>query len=299
MDKLHAMSVFVQIAERGSLTAAAEALDKSLPTVVRILAALEDALRVRLLNRTTRRIALTEEGAVYLEQCRRILAHVEETERALGRRQAEPSGRIAITAPVRFGEMHVAPAVAGFLKRYPKTRVDLLLVDRIVDLLEEGIDLAVRIAPLADSTLVARSIGAIRPLVCASPELLQRVGRPQRPEQLIDLPCIRFDGISAGEQWDFLDQGKPLTVRFDAALRCNQVGGAVAACAAGAGFGRFFCYQVMPSIRRGTLVSVLDELTPGPLPLSLVYPHARLLSSRVRAMVDWLAEGIPRSLESL
>lgn len=292
MDKLRSMSVFVRIAEQGSLTSAAKALGMSLPSVVRILASLEDSLQVRLFNRTTRRIALTQEGGIYLEQCRRILADIEEAERALGRNQAEPSGTITMTAPVRFGEMHVAPAVAGFLKRYPATRVNLLLFDRVVDLLEEGVDLAVRIAHLADSSLIARPVGTIRQLVCASPELLSELGEPGRPEELSNLPCVRFTGISPASVWYFRDGDKRLPVPITGELTCNQVGASVEACVAGVGFGVFFCYQVMPLIRDGRLATVLTEFAPESMPLSLVYPHARLLSTRVRAMVDWMANSL-------
>jgi len=296
MDKLQSMHVFVQIAERGSLTSAAEAIGKSLPSVVRILAALEDALQVRLFNRTTRRIALTEEGRLYLEQCRKILANVREVEQALGQHQAEPGGRITVTAPVRFGEMHVARAIAGFLARYPATRVNLLLLDRVVDLLEEGVDVAVRIAHLEDSSLIAKPVGLIRQLVCASPSLLQRVGEPAHPEALSAMPCVSISGGSMDREWEFARGDARLTVPIQGLLACNQVGASIEACVAGVGFGRFFCYQVMPLIGAGKLVRVLADFEPPPMPLSLVYPHSRLLSLRVRAMVDWLATELKQSI---
>jgi DNA-binding transcriptional LysR family regulator len=297
MDKLQSMQVFVEIAERGSLTAAAEAVSKSLPSVVRILASLEEVLQVRLLNRTTRRIALTEEGRVYLDQCRRILADIQEAERALGQHQSEPSGTIRVTAPVRFGEMHVAPAIAGFLDRYPKTRVELLLLDRVVDLLEEGVDIAVRIAHLADSSLIAKPVGSVRQVVCASPALLRRVAEPGHPQALAELPCVQFTGISAGREWEFAVGDGRLAVTINSRVICNQVGASLEACTAGVGFGRFLCYQVMPQITAGQLVLVLRDFEPEPTPLSLVYPHTRLMSSRVRAMVDWLMESLGRSMQ--
>ncbi|MBI1194918.1 MAG: LysR family transcriptional regulator [Gammaproteobacteria bacterium] len=296
MNKLQSMEVFVRIAEQGSLTGAADVLGKSLPSVVRILAGLEDALQVRLFNRTTRRIALTEEGRLYLEHCRKILADVQEAEHALSQRQSEPRGMITVTAPVRFGEMHIEPAVARFLERYPKTRVNLLLLDRVVDLLEEGVDIAVRIAHLADSSLIAKPVGSVRQVVCATPELLQRFGAPTHPQALSDLPCVRFTGISPGSEWEFADGTDRLLVPIKDAFACNQVGASVNACAAGVGFGRFIDYQVMPLVGAGRLVRVLREFEPPPTPLSLVYPHTRLLSPRVRAMIDWLAEAINRTL---
>ncbi|MGB5199186.1 MAG: LysR family transcriptional regulator [Sedimenticolaceae bacterium] len=297
MDKLQAMSVFVQIAERGSLTAAAEAIGKSLPSVVRILASLEEKLQARLLNRTTRRLSLTEEGRFYLESCRRILAEIDDAEAMLGRQQTTPSGLINVTAPVRFGEMHVAPAINTYLQRYPSVRIRLLLLDRTIDLLEEGIDVAIRIAPLADSSLIARRVGHIRQLTCASPDLLRTHGRPVRPEALSELPCIRFTGLSAASAWRFNDGGKSLTVSIDGPLTCNQVKASVEACVDGLGFGRFLCYQVMPAVRRGELDIVLQDFEPKPTPLSLVFLENRLLSTRIRTFVDWMAQVLPESLK--
>ena len=298
MDKLQAMAVFVQIAERGSLTAAAEVLDKSLPSVVRILASLEENLQTRLFNRTTRRIALTEEGRIYLESCRRLLADIDDAESALGQDETEPRGMITVTAPVRFGEMHVAPAVTRFLQHYTQVQVRLLLLDRVIDMLEEGVDVAVRIAPLTDSSLVAKPVGRIRQVVCASPKLIQEVGKPGRPKELAELPCIRFTGISSGSVWHFFRDGKPVPVSVNGSLSCNQVNPAVNACIAGLGFGMFLCYQVMPAVRRGELELVLTDFEPDPLPLSLVFPHRRLSSTRLRIFVDWMAKAIPESLQA-
>lgn len=292
------MAVFVQIAERGSLTAAAEVLDKSLPSVVRILASLEENLQTRLFNRTTRRIALTEEGRIYLESCRRLLADIDDAESALGQDETEPRGMITVTAPVRFGEMHVAPAVTRFLQHYTQVQVRLLLLDRVIDMLEEGVDVAVRIAPLTDSSLVAKPVGRIRQVVCASPKLIQEVGKPGRPKELAELPCIRFTGISSGSVWHFFRDGKPVPVTVNGSLSCNQVNPAVNACIAGLGFGMFLCYQVMPAVRRGELELVLTDFEPDPLPLSLVFPHRRLSSTRLRIFVDWMAEAIPESLQA-
>ena len=296
MDKLQAMSVFVQIADRGSLTAAAAALGKSLPSVVRILASLEADLQTRLFNRTTRRVALTEEGRLYLENCRRILAEIDDAELALGKSRTEPRGVIKVTAPVRFGEMHVAPVVNRFLRQFPQMAVRLVLLDRMIDMLEEGIDVAVRIAPLADSTLIAKPIGRIRQVICASPGLLARVGPPERPEELVDRPCVQFTGLTTGAAWRFQENGKSLHVAVEGNLSCNQARPAVGACIAGLGFGRFLCYQVMPAVRRGELELVLTDFEPEALPLSLVFLENRLLSTRVRTFVDWMAEALPGSL---
>jgi len=297
MDKLQAMAVFVKIAEDGSLTAAANNLGKSLPAVVRMLAALEENLQVRLFNRTTRRIALTEEGNMYLQRCRKILADIEESELALSQHQVEPHGTITLTAPVRLGEMHVAPAVTHFLEKYPDVQVNLLLHDRITNLLDEGIDLAVRIAHLEDSSLIAKPVGEIRQVVVTTPTLLSTIGgAPQRPEQLSDLPCVRCTSMTSSPIWHFNDNGKRLDVDIDAAFICNQIQSTVDACVAGLGFGVFFNYQVKPWVDNNELEIVLPDFEPAALPLSLVYPHTRLMATRVRILVDWLARDLKQSM---
>jgi len=297
MDKLQAMAVFVRIAEDGSLTAAANKLGKSLPAVVRMLAALEENLQVRLFNRTTRRIALTEEGNMYLQRCRKILTDIEDSELALSQHQIEPHGTITLTAPVRFGEMHIAPSVTRFLEKHPKVQVNLILLDRVTNLLDEGIDLAVRIAHLEDSSLIAKPVGEIHQVVVASPALLKKTGgTPEHPQQLSELPCVRCTSISSSPIWHFSDNGKRLDVHIDGAFICNQIKSTVNACVAGLGFGVFFNYQVKPWIDRGKLEIVLQDFEPAALPLSLVYPHTRLMATRVRTLVDWLALDLKQSL---
>ena len=300
MDKFQAMSVFVKIAENGSLTAAANTLGKSLPVVVRMLAALEKELQVRLFNRTTRRISLTEEGHIYLQRCRKILAEVEESEVELGQNHLEPQGTITMTAPIRFGELHVAPSVMRFLEQYPGVQVNLLFFDRITNLLDEGIDLAVRIAHLEDSSLIAKPVGEIRQVAVASPALLKNLGSVLlHPNQLTDLPCIRCTSISSSPVWHFNDNGKRLDVTVNGSFKCNQVKTTVDACLKGLGFGLFFNYQVSPWIQSGELKVVLSDFEPDSLPLSLVYPHTRLMAMRVRKLVDWLASDLKPILTSL
>jgi len=296
MDKLQAMSVFVQIAEHGSLTAAANSLGKSLPAVVRILAALEKALQTRLFNRTTRRIALTEEGHVYLERCHKILAEIDDAERLLSNDQADPSGTITITAPVRYGQMHVAPAVNRFLSKYPRVQVNLILLDRIVDMLDEGIDVAVRIAPLSDSSLIAKPIDEIRQVICASPELLKKYGIPDHPQALSQLPCIRFTGISAGSVWRFQQGAKKISVNVGGNLLCNHIATLIDTCVAGLGFGYFYSYQVMPFIQQGKLKIILQDFELAPQPVSLVYQHRQLMSSKIRTLIDSLANDLKKTL---
>lgn len=297
MDKLQAMSVFVKIAEQGSLTAAANSLGKSLPAVVRMLAALEENLQVRLFNRTTRRIALTEEGRIYLERCRKILTDIEESEHLLSQDQVEPKGTITITAPIRFGEIYVAPSVMRFMEQYPRVQVTLLLYDRITNLLDEGIDLAVRIAHLEDSSLIARPVGEIRQVACASPDIIKASGgAPIRPELLSNLPCVHCTSISSSPIWHFYENSKRLDIHINGAFTCNHVKTSVDACIAGLGYGVFFNYQVKPLIGSGELEIVLTDFEPASLPLSLVYPHTRLMATRVRALINWLARDLKQAL---
>ena len=297
MDKLQAMATFVRIVEGGSLTAAASSLGTSLPSVVRILARLERSLGVRLLNRTTRRIQLTDEGRQYVERCRRILEEIEESERSLHARQAKPSGNLAVTAPVLFGRMHVAPIVAAFLAEYPGVRVELMLHDRIVNLLEEDLDVAVRIGRLADSSMTAVTVGHVRRVVCASRRLLRRTGVPRRPADLAGRPCIDFTGLrGGGPEWSFRERGRPRNVRVEGPLTANHADVALEACVEGLGYGRFLSYQASPLVRRGKLEIVLAEFEPPPIPVSVVVPHGRLLPLRVRAFVDRATTQLRRTL---
>jgi DNA-binding transcriptional LysR family regulator len=290
------MATFVRIVDCGSLSGASEALDTSLSSVVRTLARLEASLGVRLLNRTTRRIALTEEGRHFLERCRRILADVEDAERALSAHQQEPAGVLRVSAPVLFGQRHVAPAVSGFLARHRRMQVDLLLLDRVVNLVEEGIDVAVRIGRPSDSSLVAVRVGELRRMVVASSALLEAHGRPEHPRDLENLPCVRFTGLMPGATWHFVERGRPLAVRVGGQLACNQAAACVDACVDGLGFGMFISYQVRRQTQGKRLEEVLTNFAPAPLPVSLVFPHARLLSSRVRAFVDFAAVELRRTL---
>jgi len=290
------MEVFVRIVEAGSLTAAAGELDTSLTSVVRSLATLEGALGTRLLNRTTRRIALTDEGREYFERCRRVLAEVEEAENALSARQAQPAGKLAITAPVMFGRLHVGPVLADFLAAYPAVNAELMLFDRVVDLLDEGMDAAIRIGHLGDSSLVAVPLGATRRVVCASPDYLRRAGTPARPADLPGHRCLQFLGVAPGAEWEFAEGGKTSRVPIKAALATNQIDVALDACVKGLGCGAFLDYQVRAALTAGSLARVLQAFEPAPIPVQIVYPHSRLLSSRVRSFVDWAAPRLRQRL---
>ena len=292
MDKLKAMSTFASIAEEGSLTAAARALDSSLPVMVRRLAALEAHLRVRLFNRTTRRISLTDEGRRYLLQCRQVLAAVAEAERSLTDDSAESTGHLTITAPVLFGQMYVAPAITRFVQRYRSVRVSVLLLDRVANLLEEGIDLGVRIGVLEGSSLIARPLITVRRVVVASPAWLRAHGTPSNPRALRGANCVRVMS-SPQSWWTFHEGGRRFNVPVAGSLEFNHVAPAIHACVAGVGPGAFMSYQVAPFVERRELRIVLERFEPPPQPVSVVYPHARLLPARTRMLIDWLTTAAP------
>src|SRR6266550_2024230 len=241
------MKTFVRIVEAGSLTRAADSLDTSLPTVVRTLAALERELGVSLLKRTTRRLHLTDEGSQYLERCRDILAATQEAENILVARHTEPVGKLSVTASVWFGRRYLAPILCDFLRRNPKVSADVLLVDRVVNLIEEGIDVAVRIAHLKDSSLVAIPVGRVRRVVCASTQYLRGHGVPRMPDDIRRDSCVRHVGL---------------------------------------GLGMFLSYMVAPHRKAGQLKYVLEKFEAEPMRVQVVYPQPRLMSHKVRTFVD-------------
>jgi DNA-binding transcriptional LysR family regulator len=286
VDKLLAMTTFVRIVDKGSLTAAANALDTSLPTVVRTLAALERQLGVSLLNRTTRRIHLTDAGARYLERCRSILSEVQDAEAKLSYSQAEPQGRLTVTAPVLFGRRYVASIVSEFILRHKDVNVEMLLVDRVVNAVEEGLDVAVRIGHLRDSSLVAIRIGEVRRVVCASPQYLRRRGVPRTPQEIRAHSCVRHMGSSPRNEWNFRVGRRAVSVPISCALITNEIDSALAACANGLGLGTFLSYQTAPFRKSNKIRYVLEEFETEPMPVQVVYPHTRRLSTTVRAFVD-------------
>ncbi len=286
MDRLDAMRAFVETVAQGSLAAAGKQLGKSSPTMVRTLAELESALGVVLLRRTTRRMSLTPEGQLYLEHCRRILADVQEVEELLSTGQSELRGKLRVTAPVLFGRMHVVPVLTEFVRQNKQVEVELLLLDRVVSLVEEGVDIAIRIGHLPDSSMIAVGLGALRLMVCASPDLLVNEGAPRHPSELSRRTCVRFAAPISGDVWRFREDGQELPVRVQGSLRANHVGVVVDACVAGLGFGRFLSYQVEPALREGKLRAVLEAFEPEPVPVRVVYAESRMPTKRLRAFVD-------------
>ncbi|MET0409939.1 MAG: LysR family transcriptional regulator [Polyangiaceae bacterium] len=291
MDKLRAMRTFAAIADAGSLTAAARALGGSLPAVVRLLAALEAELGTRLLQRTTRRIALTEAGRRYLERCRQVATLIDEAEAEVRSEQTEPRGRLVVTAPVLFGTRHVASGVTAFLQRYPDVHVDFQLLDRMVNLVEEGVDVGVRIGSRDDSTLIARHVGDMRRVTVAAPSYLARREAPEHPRDLLGHECIGRASPDSSA-WTFVVNGAPMTIAVQGPLSVNQTGVAAAACLAGLGVGTFFAYQVAREVASGALELLLAGFEPPPRPIHVVYPEARLVPARTRMFIDFIMRHI-------
>ena len=290
------MEVFAAVAETGGFASAARQLRLSPPAVTRAVAALEERLGARLLNRTTRSVSLTEAGQGFLESARRLLSELHDAERTVAGATATPSGHLRLTAPVTFGRMHLMPVLAAFLREQPKVTATLVTLDRVANLIEEGFDLAVRIAQLPDSTIVARRIGEVRRVLVASPDYLARHGEPEQPEALPAHEVIAFDGMLAGGTWRFLRDGRHGTLALTPRLTVNDAQAAIMAAERGDGITGALSYMVAPQLAAGTLVSVLAAFSPPAVPVQLVYPQSRLLAAKVRAFVDYATPRLARAL---
>jgi DNA-binding transcriptional LysR family regulator len=287
MDRLESMRVFVAVAEEQGFAPAARRLVMSPPAVTRAVAALEERIGTRLLHRTTRIVRLTEAGERYLADCKRILGEIEEAEASAAGSHAEPRGLLAVTAPVMFGRMFVAPLVLDFLARHPRVAARMLFLDRVADLIDEGLDVAVRIAHLPDSSLRAVRVGSVRRVVCASPDYLAAHGTPRAPADLAQLDAIAFSLGASAEEWSFASAE---TVSPRARLTVNSNDVAIAAAVAGRGVTRVLSYQVVPELRAGKLEVVLADFEPPPIPISIVYAEGRRAAAKVRAFVDFAVE---------
>jgi DNA-binding transcriptional LysR family regulator len=299
MDRLHAIAAFIKIVDAGSITAAAAALEISQPSMVRTLAALERDLGVRLLNRTTRRMSLTDEGRDFYERGKHIVAAVEDARESLSARRATPRGRLRIASSVAFGRLYVAPVVAAFLAEHAEINVELLLLDRVVDLVEEGIDLAVRVARLPDSSLVAKPLGEAHRIIVASPALIRQSGALKQPADLRGARCVTFIGISSAANWGFGEGSGQKQIPVNSVLVTNQVDAAVEACVAGIGYGRFNDYMVLKQLKAGTLQRVLQDFESEPIPVNIVYPSARHQSPNVRNFAAFAQPRIKARLQEL
>jgi DNA-binding transcriptional LysR family regulator len=297
MDRLGAMRVFAAVADAGSLSAAGRRLGMPLATVSRHLATLEEQVGARLVTRTTRHLALTEPGRQYLESCRRVLEEVETAERRLAGEHGEPRGVLALTAPVAFGRLHVLPVVAEFLGKFPRVDVRMMLVDRSVDLIEEGLDVAVRIGDLADSSLVAARVGSVRIILCASPAYLKTHGKPATPQDLTGHDCITLPVIASDTRWMTGSGRRARGVRVHSRLVVNTAEAVVDAAVAGLGIARVLSYQAEHAIAAGKVVRVLAQYEGEDVPVSILHREARLPQLKVQTFVALAAERLRKQLK--
>jgi DNA-binding transcriptional LysR family regulator len=296
LDRLHEIEVFIAVSEAGSFAKAGLRLRLSPPAVTRAISALEDRLGARVFTRTTRSLAITDVGQRFLENARRVIGDLDAAERDAVGETAIPQGHLTVTASVTFGRSTLAPVVSAFLAQYPLINISVLLLDRVTSLIDEGIDLAVRIGPLPDSSMVAKRIGSVKRILVASPDYLARRGTPKVPADLRLHTMIAFTGLMPNREWRFLDGRSGKAVSFVPRLEINDAVAAIAAAEAGEGITITLSYMVAEQIRQGKLAAVLDEWTPAAAPVHLVYPPGRLMAPKLRAFVDFAA---PRLREAL
>jgi DNA-binding transcriptional LysR family regulator len=290
MDRLEAMEMFVRIVETGSFSAVARQLGTTQPTVSKQLTALEKRLGSRLLQRSTRRLGVTESGQAYYERCKHILDEVREAEGTLGRLQTSLTGNLHVNTSIALGEMFLASAILKFQDRYPEIAVELTLNDRFIDLVEEGADVAIRIGRLADSTLVARRLGSTRRVTVATPEYLARRGVPAHPADLADHNCLLYSYLSTGNEWQFQGPDGEIRVRVSGTFKSNSGHTLLQALRAGIGIAMGPDWLMHDSLASGEVRAILPEYAPKALDISAVYPSNRLLSVKVRAFVDFLQQ---------
>lgn len=285
---VNAMLVFARVVEESSFSAAARRLGQSKSAVSKQVAQLEDMVGARLLQRTTRRLALTDAGAAFYERCARIASEVEDAENAVSQLQTQPRGRLRVSGPLSFGIRYLGPVIAEFLRVHSELHIELDLSDRRVDLLEEGFDLAVRIGRLGDSSLIARRICPVRMHVVASPEYLAKHGQPAHPSELVHHNCLQYTYSSVGQTWTFATPDGPLAVTTHGTLRSNNGDVVMAAVRSGLGIAMAPDFICGPQLHTGEVVSLFDEYGEAGAYLSAVYPHGRHLSTKVRLFVDAL-----------
>jgi DNA-binding transcriptional LysR family regulator len=294
MDRLGAMSIFVAVVSAGSLSAASRELRVPLPTVSRRIAELEAHLDAKLLVRGTRKLSLTEAGEAYLAACRRILESVAEAERGAAGEYNTPQGELLITAPVTLGRLHVVPVAAEFLAMHPDVDLRLVLSDRSLNIVDDHLDLAIRVGALPDSSMVAVRIGSIRGVVCASPSYLKRHGTPKSLDDLAGHECATFSALGSADSWRFPDGN---AVRVRSRLVANTAEAALEAAICGVGLTRLLSYQVADAVKTGKLVIVLRRFEAAPLPVNLVYAKERRQSGKLRAFLEFAAPRLRSRIE--
>lgn len=289
MDRFHEMQVFLAVAEEAGFAAAARRLNTSPPSVTRAIAAMEQRIGTQLLARTTRSLHLTEAGQGYLEDCRRILAELDEAEEAAAGSYSIPCGHLTVTAPVLFGELYVAPALGEFLDRFPLVTINALLVDRVVNLHDEGVDVAVRIGHLHEPGQQVIKVGEVRRVVCASPGYLDQHGRPEHPSQLREAKIATTSASQRVNEWAFVDDGQPLNVPIEPRLVVSANNAAINLARQGWGVTRVLSYQVAAAVAAGELEIVLAGFEPPPLPIQVVFQKSARVPAKVHSFVDFLS----------
>ncbi len=289
MDRFRELSTFVAVAEEGAFNAAARRLNLTPPVVTRLVTALETRIRVRLLTRTTRKVALTEAGERLFNDGLRVLDELDEIEATAAGAHRTPRGLLRITAPVLFGQLYVLPVLREFLNAYPEVSSSTLFVDRVVDLINEGLDVALRIGELPDSTLTATRVGTVRRITVAAPGYLADHGAPQTPEELADHRIIQPAGLEQAAQWPFVAGGKTSLARLTPRLSVNTVTAAIESAIAGWGVTRALSYQVADAIADGRLVEILRDWEDRELPIHLVHHEGRLSAAKTRFFIDFAA----------
>ncbi len=296
MDRLDTIAAFVAVVESGSFVAAARRLARSPAAVTRAIAALEARLGARLLDRTTRSVSPTDAGRQYFAGARRLIEDYRQAELSVAGAQSAPAGTLRVTAPVVFGRLHVLPVVVAYLKAHPDVDVQLMLADRVINLVEDGVDLAVRIGELPDSTLVARRVGEVRPIVCASRDYLKRHGRPRRPADLSGHDAVVPAVLAGAERWVFQRKRRTVAVAVRPRLVVNGAEAAMDAAAAGVGVARVLSYQLKARLAAGALVAILEEWDDRIDPVHLVVPSGRHMAPKVRSFIDLAARMLPARL---
>jgi DNA-binding transcriptional LysR family regulator len=294
VDRLTQMRTFVAVAEAQGFAAAARRLGVSPPVVTRLVASLEEELGVVLLERTTRKVHVTEVGQRYLMDCKRLLAELEDVEESVAGAHRAPRGLLSVTASIMFGRLFVAPILNDFLSHNPQVTARALLTDQVVDLMDEGLDVAVRIARLSDSSLTSVRVGAMRRVLCCSPGFLKRHGAPKSPRDLDDLRCVVFSSERSAPAWSFEQQGKPISYKTRPALLVNSSEVGIDAALGGACITRVLSYMIADHVRAGRLRLILQDYEPEPIPIHVVYREGRRAPARVRAFVDYLVPRLRR-----
>lgn len=288
VDRLDAMSVLLVVAKSGSFSAASRRLGVPVATISRKISELEAHLKTRLFIRSSRQMNLTDAGRSYVEACKQILEEIDNAERVAAGEYSEPKGDLAITSPDVFGRLHLLPVALEFMAAYPEINVRLILSDRKVNLLEEKVDLALRIGNLADSSLIATRVGSIRIVICASPGYLDARGRPAKPEDLSDHDCITFDNLASPTAWRFgeCDGGRLIPIK--SRLIADSAEAAIGAAIGGFGLMRMHSYKIVEAKQAGRLETVLRDFEPAPWPVSIVYPSQGTLPLKLRAFLDFM-----------